>query len=84
MNKKTSTRAEEIANKRFAQAILDPDRYPDRTAFIASDQADLGTVLANAATEQRPVAISFTDGREAIYTPASLASHNGDVPNPAA
>jgi len=32
------TRAGEIANERLVEAVLDPDRYPEGTTFIAADQ----------------------------------------------
>ena len=30
------TRAGEIANERLVEAVLDPDRYPEGTTFIAA------------------------------------------------
>lgn len=63
------TRAGEIANERLVEAVLDPDRYPDGTAFIAADQEGFGAILAEAVAEHRPLAIVYPDGREIVAAP---------------
>jgi hypothetical protein len=63
------TRAGEIANKRLVEAVLDPDRYPEGTTFIAADQESFSSILAEAVGEHRPVAIIYPDGREIIAAP---------------
>jgi len=63
------TRAGEIANERLIEAVLDPDRYPEGTTFIAADQEGFGTALAEAVTEHRPLAIVYPDGREIVAAP---------------
>lgn len=60
------TRAGKIANKRLVKAVLDPDRYPEGTTFIAADQEDFDSILAEAVAEHRPVAIFFPDGHEVV------------------
>jgi len=63
------TRAGEIANERLVEAVLDPDRYPEGTTFIAADQESFGAILADAVAEHRPVAIVYADGREIVAAP---------------
>jgi hypothetical protein len=63
------TRAGEIANERLAEAVLDPDRYPEGTTFIAADQEGFGSILAEAVAERRPLAIIYPDGREIVAAP---------------
>ena len=63
------TRAGEIANERLAEAVLDPDRYPEGTTFIAADQEDFGSILTEAVAEHRPLAIVYPDGREIVAAP---------------
>jgi hypothetical protein len=63
------TRAGEIANERLVEAVLDPDRYPEGTTFIAADQESFGAILAEAVAEHRPVAIIYSDGREIVAAP---------------
>lgn len=63
------TRAGEIANERLVEAVLDPDRYPEGTTFIAADQESFGAILAEAVAEHRPVAIVYADGREIVAAP---------------
>lgn len=63
------TAAGEIANERLIEAALDPDRYPDGTAFIAADQDGFGAILAEAVAEHRPLAIVYPDGREIVAAP---------------
>jgi hypothetical protein len=63
------TRAGEIANERVVEAVLDPDRYPEGTTFIAADQEGFGSILAEAVAEHRPVAIVYPDGREIVAAP---------------
>lgn len=48
------TQAGKIANKRLVEAALDPDRYPEGTTFIAADQEDFDSILAEAVAEHRP------------------------------
>jgi hypothetical protein len=63
------TAAGEIANKRLIEAVTDPDRYPEGTAFIAADQEGFGAILAEAVAEHRPLAIVYPDGREIVAAP---------------
>jgi len=67
------TRAGEIANARLVEAVLDPDRYPEGTTFIAADQDGFGSALAEAVAEHRPLAIIYPDGREIVAAPRSGA-----------
>lgn len=67
------TAAGEIANKRLIEAASEPDRYPQGTTFIAVDQEGFGSVLAEAVSDHRPVAIVYPDGREIIAAPRSGA-----------
>jgi len=60
------TRAGDIANERLIDAVLDPDRYPEGTTFIAADQDGFGSILAEAVAEHRPLAIVYPDGREIV------------------
>jgi Protein of unknown function (DUF2442) len=60
------TRAGEVANERLIEAVLDPDRYPKGTTFIAADQEGFSSILAEAVAEHRPVAIFFPDGHEIV------------------
>jgi hypothetical protein len=60
------TRAGDIANERLIDAVLDPDRYPEGTTFIAADQDGFGSILAEAVAEHRPLAIVYPDGREPV------------------
>jgi LmbE family N-acetylglucosaminyl deacetylase len=60
------TRAGKIANKRLVEAVLDPDSYPGGTTFIAADQEDFDSILAEAVAEHRPVAVFFPDGHEIV------------------
>lgn len=63
------TRAGEIANERLIEAVLDPDRYPEGTTFIASDQDGFDSILAEAVGDHRPLAIIYPDGREIVASP---------------
>jgi hypothetical protein len=63
------TAAGEIANERLIEAVLDPDRYPEGTTFIAADQDGFGAALAEAVAEHRPLAIVYPDGREIVAAP---------------
>jgi hypothetical protein len=63
------TPAGEIANERLIDAVLDPDRYPEGTTFIAADQDGFGAILAEAVAEHRPLAIIYPDGREIVAAP---------------
>jgi hypothetical protein len=67
------TAAGEIANERLIDAVLDPDRYPEGTTFIAADQDGFGPALAEAVAEHRPLAIVYPDGREIVAAPRSGA-----------
>lgn len=49
--------------------MLDPDRYPEGTTFIAADQDGFSAILAEAVAEHRPVAIVYPDGREIVAAP---------------
>lgn len=63
------TLAGEIANERLIGAVLDPDRYPEGTTFIAVDQKGFGSILAEAVAEHRPLAIVYPDGWEIVAAP---------------
>jgi hypothetical protein len=63
------TRAGEIANERLVEAVLDPDRYPEGTTFIAADQEGFDSILAEAVGDHRPLAIIYPDGREIVAAP---------------
>ena len=63
------TAAGEIANERLIEAVADPDRYPEGTAFIGADQEQFGAILADAVAEHRPLAIVYPDGREIVAAP---------------
>lgn len=63
------TRAGEIANERLVEAVLDPDRYPEGTTFIAADQEGFDSILAEAVADHRPLAIIYPDGREIVAAP---------------
>jgi hypothetical protein len=67
------TPAGEMANERLIEAVLDPDRYPEGTTFLAADQEGFGTALAEAVAEHRPLAIVYPDGREIVAAPRSGA-----------
>ena len=63
------TPAGEIANERVVEAVLDPDRYPEGTTFLAADQDGFEKALAEALAEHRPLAIVYPDGREIVAAP---------------
>jgi len=63
------TRAGEIANERLVEAVLDPDRYPEGTTFIAADQEGFDSILTEALKDHRPLAIIYPDGREIVAAP---------------
>jgi len=63
------TRAGEIANERLVEAVLNPDRYPEGTTFIATDQQGFDSILAEAVEDRRPLAIVYPDGREIVAAP---------------
>jgi hypothetical protein len=67
------TRAGEIANERLVEAVLDPDRYPEGTTFIAADQEGFDSILTEAVGDHRPVAIIYPDGREIVAAPRGCA-----------
>ena len=67
------TAAGEIANERLIEAVADPDRYPEGTAFIGADQEQFGTILADAVAEHRPLAVVYPDGLEIVAAPRSGA-----------
>lgn len=60
------TRAGKVANERLIEAVLDPDRYPEGTTFIAADQEGFSAILAEAVAEHRPVAVFFPNGHEIV------------------
>lgn len=66
------TRTEKLSTERFARAVIEPDRYPDGTVFIGSDQRDVGEILTKAIGELQPIAISYPDGREVIVEAVSV------------
>jgi len=41
------TAAGEIANERLVEAVLDPDRYPEGTTFIAADQKGFDSISSS-------------------------------------
>jgi len=49
--------------------VLDPDRYPEGTTFIAADQEGFDSILAEAVDNHRPLAIIYPDGREIVAAP---------------
>lgn len=67
------TAAGKIANERLAEAVLDPDRYPEGTTFIAADQEGFSAALSEAVADHEPVAIIYPDGREVVAAPRSGA-----------
>lgn len=67
------TPAGKIATNRLIAAVLDPERYPDRTAFIPADADDVEAMLTSSFAERRPVAIIYPDGREMVATPEAGA-----------
>ena len=69
----TETPAAKLATERLAAAALDPDLYPDGTAFIASDAPDFLEMMATSVAEGRPLAIIDPSGREILATPAQGA-----------
>jgi len=71
MKRSKFTRAGEIANERLVEAVLDPDRYPEGTTFIAADQQGFDSILAEAVEDHRPLAIIYPDGREIVAAPPS-------------
>lgn len=66
LKRSTFTRAGEIANERLVEAVLDPDRYPEGTTFIAADQQGFDSILTEAVAEHRPLAIIYSDGQEIV------------------
>ena len=69
MERNKFTPAGEIANERLVEAVLDPDRYPEGTTFIAADQEGFDSILAEAVGDHRPLAIIYPDGREIVAAP---------------
>lgn len=63
------TQAGKVANARFIDAVLNPDRYPEGTTFVGVDQEGFDSILTQAVTERRPLAISYPDGSEIVATP---------------
>ncbi|MBA3376652.1 MAG: hypothetical protein H0U00_12735 [Actinobacteria bacterium] len=66
----SETPAERLATERLTAAALDPDLYPNGTAFIASDVADFPAIMAQNVAEGRPLAILYPNGHELLVTPA--------------
>jgi hypothetical protein len=68
------TPAGKIATERLIAATLDPDRYPDGTAFVPADADDVQAMLTANFKEGRPVALVYPDGREVVATPQTVAA----------
>jgi hypothetical protein len=68
------TPAGKIATERLIAATLDPDRYPDGTAFVPADAEDVQSMLSRNFEEGRPVALVYPDGREVVATPQAVAA----------
>ena len=49
--------------------MLNPDRYPEGTTFIAADQQGFDSILAEAVEARRPLAIVCRDGRDIVAAP---------------
>jgi hypothetical protein len=73
MKRSKFTRAGEIANERLVEDVLDPDRYPEGTTFIAADREGFDAILAETVAEHRPLAIVYPDGREIVAAPCGGA-----------
>jgi hypothetical protein len=73
------TRAGEIANERLIEAVLDPDRYPEGTTFIAADQQDFDSILAEAVEDHRPLAIIYPDAVRSSPRPAVALSPSSSI-----
>jgi hypothetical protein len=69
LKRSTFTAAGEIANQLLIEAVTDPDRYPEGTTFLAADQEDFGSALAEAVAEHQPLAIVYPDGHEIVASP---------------
>lgn len=69
----SQTPAGKLATERLTAAALDPDLYPEGTAFIAADAPDLLTMMAENVAEGRPIAIIDPHGHEILATPAQGA-----------
>jgi hypothetical protein len=60
----------------LSRIAVDPaadKRYPNETVLIPADSPDTSTLVAQAVTEHRPLAIVYPDGREIVATPRSGA-----------
>lgn len=51
------------------RAFDDPDAYPDGAAIIAADHPEMLELVAQAASEHRPIVVVFDDGTELIAEP---------------
>lgn len=69
LERSESTPAGKLAKERLIDAVLDPGRYPEGTAFVAADQDDFVAILAATIAERRPLAIVYADGREIVAAP---------------
>ena len=66
----SSTPATEIAFDRIKEEIARPSpRYPNSTVLVPADVPGFELLVARAATEGKPVAVIFADGREVLATP---------------
>lgn len=71
MSETNQSSADKLTTEALTRAALDPERYPDRTAFIAADAGDFAAMLEQNVQEHRPIAVVYPDGREVIATPAA-------------
>lgn len=69
----TQTPAGKLATERLTAAALDPELYPNHTAFIAADASDFLAMMTEEIAEGRPLAILYPDGHEVLVTPAKGA-----------
>lgn len=71
-----NTPGTDAAFDRLSRIAVDPaadQRYPNETVLIPADSPDTSTLVAQAVTEHRPLAIVYPDGREIVATPRSGA-----------
>jgi hypothetical protein len=69
----SETPAGRLATERLTAAALDPDLYPNGTAFLAADAPDLPALMAENVAEGRPLAILYPNGHEVLVTPVQGA-----------